>query len=167
MTFNHFDDGGRAVMVDISGKKKTLRTAVATARVRMRTDVLQTVLDGKAGKGDVLGVARLAGIAACKKTSDLIPLAHPLSIHHATIDFACDGSKGMIEVRATVRAWERTGVEMEAMVAASLAALTVYDMCKGADKAIRIEEVVLAFKEGGKSGTYRRSGGNEESQGAP
>lgn len=167
MTFNHFDDGGRAVMVDISGKKKTLRTAVATARVVMRTDVLQTVLDGKAGKGDVLGVARLAGIAACKKTSDLIPLAHPLSIHHATIDFACDANEGMIEVRATVRAWERTGVEMEAMVAASLAALTIYDMCKGADKAIRIEEVVLDFKEGGKSGTYRRSGGHEKSQEAP
>lgn len=162
MTFNHFDDGGRAIMVDISAKEKTLRTAVATARVTMRPDVLHAVLAGEARKGDVLGVARLAGIAACKRTAELIPLAHPLSIHHAAVDFACDAAAGTIEIRATVRALERTGMEMEAMVAASLAALTIYDMCKGADKAIRIEEVALAFKEGGKSGTYRRPAGERD-----
>lgn len=156
MSFNHFDDHGQAIMVDITEKKKTMRTAIASARVLMKRETLQAILDGASRKGDVLGVARLAGIAASKKTPDLIPLSHPLAIHHAAIDFACDLDAGEIKVSATVRAYERTGVEMEAMVSASLAALTIYDMCKGADKAIRIENVLLEFKEGGKSGTYRR-----------
>lgn len=157
MGFNHFDDQGRAIMVDVSAKRKTLRTAIATALVRMQPETLQAILDGTTRKGDVLGVARLAGIAASKKTSELIPLAHPLAIHHAGIDFDCDASAGRITVQATVKAFERTGVEMEAMVSASLAALTIYDMCKGTDKGISISEIALQFKEGGKSGTYRRT----------
>ena len=153
MSFNHFDDRGQAIMVDVSAKQKTMRTATASAQVYMSSDILQAILDGKSNKGDVLGVARLAGIAASKKTSDLIPLPHPLSIHHAAVEFDCDVDRGIITVTATVTA--KTGVEMEAMVSASLAALTIYDMCKGADKSIRIEQVKLLFKEGGKSGTYR------------
>jgi cyclic pyranopterin phosphate synthase len=158
MSFNHFDGQGQAIMVDVSGKKKTLRTATASAIVHLDVRILQDILDHKTTKGDVLSVARLAGIAASKKTSDLIPLSHPLSIHHAAIEFCCDTTLGTIEVQATVRAYERTGVEMEAMVSASLAALTIYDMCKGADKSISIGQVRLLFKEGGKSGTYRAEG---------
>lgn len=157
MSFNHFDSQGRAIMVDVSAKNKTMRTAIATARVIVSKQTLQAILDGGNHKGDVLGVARLAGISASKKTSDLIPLSHPLAIHHAAIDFQCDHTNGEILVTATIRAFERTGVEMEAMVSASLAALTIYDMCKGTDKAIRIENVALEFKEGGKSGTFRRA----------
>ncbi len=156
MNFNHFDESGRAIMVDVSAKKKTLRTATAAARVKMKPELLQRILNGTTSKGDVLGVARLAGISASKKTAELIPLSHPLSIHHAAIEFTPVPADGEILVRATVRAYERTGVEMEAMVAASLAALTIYDMCKGADKGIIISEVVLEYKEGGKSGVYRR-----------
>lgn len=155
-SFNHFDDRGAAIMVDVSGKAPTLRTAIAEAKVAMQPLLVAAVLDGTVTKGDVLGVARLAGIAAAKKTPDLIPLSHPLAIHHAAIEFAADAAAGTITVTATVRAFERTGVEMEAMVAASVAALTIYDMCKGSDKGIRIGEVALLFKEGGKSGTWRR-----------
>lgn len=157
MEFNHFDDQGQAVMVDISQKKKTMRTAIASAKVRMTPELLQNILDGKVVKGDVLGVARLAGISASKKTSDLIPLSHPLALHHASVEFKCQPEQGLIEVFATVKAFERTGVEMEAMVTASLTALTIYDMCKGADKSIALEQVVLQYKEGGKSGFYQRS----------
>lgn len=156
MTFNHFDDAGKAIMVDISEKKKTLRTATASARVFMKPEILAMILEGTAKKGDVLGVARLAGISAAKKVPDLIPLSHPLAIHHAAIEFETNRSKGYIEIQATVRAYERTGVEMEAMVSASLTALTIYDMCKGADKSIRIERVRLEYKEGGKSGLFQR-----------
>lgn len=156
MSFNHFDESGQAIMVDVSKKQKTMRTAIASARVMMQPQILRDILEGRTKKGDVFGVARLAGIAASKKTPDLIPLSHPLAIHHAAVDFECDEEKGCVEARATVKAFEKTGVEMEAMVSASLAALTIYDMCKGADKSIRIEEVRLEYKEGGKSGTYRR-----------
>ena len=156
MEFNHFDDQGQAIMVDVSHKQKTMRTAIARARVKMTPSLLQNILEGKIVKGDVLGVARLAGIQACKKTYELIPLSHPLALHHASVDFECHPETGEVEIFGKVRALERTGVEMEAMVAASLAALTIYDMCKGADKSISIEQVVLQFKEGGKSGTYQR-----------
>jgi len=156
MSFNHFNEYGQAIMVDISGKQKSLRTAIASAEVHMQSKILQAILDGDNRKGDVLGVARLAGIAASKKVPDLIPLSHPLAIHQAAIDFDCDVHRGVITVRATVSAYERTGVEMEAMVSATLAALTVYDMCKGADKSISVEQVQLLFKQGGKSGTYQR-----------
>ena len=156
MSFNHFDAKGRAVMVDVSGKEPTLRTAVAEAQVVMRTETLAAIIEGRMTKGDVLGVARLAGIAAAKRTPELIPLSHPLAIHHAAIDFSTDPPNGVIYVVATIRALERTGVEMEAMVAASMAALTIYDMCKGIDRSITVREISLLSKEGGKSGVYKK-----------
>jgi cyclic pyranopterin phosphate synthase len=156
MSFNHFDDQGRAIMVDISAKSATMRTAIATATVYLSKEILGNIIEGKVAKGDVLGVARLAGIAAAKKTPDLIPLSHPLALHAVTVDFTTDMESGCVRVESMVRAFERTGVEMEAMVSASVAALTIYDMCKGADKGIRIGEVALLYKEGGKSGVYRR-----------
>jgi len=158
MTFNHFDDQGQAVMVDVSAKSATMRTAVAGAKVFLKPETLAAILGGSITKGDVLGVARLAGIVAAKKTPDLIPLSHPLAIHHAAIEFFPDAERGVIRIEATVRAFERTGVEMEAMTAAAVAALTVYDMCKGTDKSISIGEIALLFKEGGKSGTFKREG---------
>ena len=156
MSFNHFDAKGRAVMVDVSGKEPTLRTAVAEAQVVMRTETLAAIIEGRMTKGDVLGVARLAGIAAAKRTPELIPLSHPLAIHHAAIDFSSDPPNGVIGIVATIRALERTGVEMEAMVAASVAALTIYDMCKGIDRSITVREISLLSKEGGKSGVYKK-----------
>jgi cyclic pyranopterin phosphate synthase len=155
MSFNHFDEQGQAIMVDISAKIPTMRTAVAEAVVTLRPETLSAILQGRMTKGDVLGVARLAGIAAAKKTPELIPLSHPLAIHHAAIDFATDETTGTVRVRSTVRALERTGMEMEAMVSASVAALTIYDMCKGTEKGITIGPIRLLFKEGGKSGTYQ------------
>jgi len=156
MMLNHFDEYGQAVMVDVSAKQPTMRTAVARSTVRMRPELLALVIQGHVSKGDVLGIARLAGIAAAKKTPDLIPLAHPLSLHAVKVDFDVDAVEGAIRVKGTVRAFERTGVEMEAMVAVTVAALTIYDMCKGMDKGISIAETVLVYKEGGKSGLYRR-----------
>jgi cyclic pyranopterin phosphate synthase len=159
MTLNHFDEQGKAIMVDVSAKTPTLRTAVAQAIVAMSPATLALVMAGGAAKGDVLGVARLAGIAAAKKTPDLIPLSHPLAIHHVAVEFEPDPEAGTIAISATVRALERTGVEMEAMTAAAVAALTVYDMCKGVEKGIVIREVLLLRKEGGKSGLYQREEG--------
>lgn len=158
MPLNHFDARGQAIMVDVSGKAPTLRTAVAEAQVVLRPETLADIIDGRMTKGDVLVVARLAGIAAAKRTPDLIPLSHPLAIHHAAIDFDTDRATGVILVAATIRAFERTGVEMEAMVAAAVASLTIYDMCKGKDKSITIGKISLLYKEGGKSGVYKRSG---------
>ena len=156
MSFNHFDNAGQAIMVDVSQKEPTLRTAVAVAEVLLTPEIVAAIQEGITGKGDVLGVARLAGIAAAKKTPDLIPLSHPLALHHVSLDFKVESASGRIEATATVKAFERTGVEMEAMTAAAVAALTIYDMCKGADKGIRIENIRLLYKEGGKSGIYRR-----------
>lgn len=158
MPLNHFDARGQAIMVDVSGKAPTLRTAVAEAQVVLRPETLADIIDGRTTKGDVLVVARLAGIAAAKRTPELIPLSHPLAIHHAAIDFDTDRATGVIRVTATIRAFERTGVEMEAMVAAAVASLTIYDMCKGKDKSITIGRISLLYKEGGKSGVYKRSG---------
>ena len=158
MSLTHFDAEGRAVMVDISGKKPTLRVATAGATVEMKPETVETILKGKAAKGDVLAVARLAGIAAAKKTPDLIPLSHPLALQAVSVEFDPDPATGSIRVKASVKAFDRTGVEMEAMTAASVAALTIYDMCKGMDRGITIREVALLHKEGGKSGTYRRKG---------
>ena len=157
MNFNHFDESGHAIMVDVSAKQPTMRTAIAAAEVRLSPELLAAVKAGGVAKGDVLGVARLAGIMAAKRTPDLIPLSHPLAIHNVTVDFDMDDPSSLITVRCTVRAFERTGVEMEAMTGASLAALTIYDMCKGSDKSISIGEIRLLFKEGGKSGVYRRT----------
>lgn len=158
MGFNHFDAKGQAVMVDISGKEPTSRLATAGAIVTMKTATLAAILEGKTAKGDVLAVARLAGIAAAKRTPELIPLAHPLALQAVSVEFDPDPATGSIRVKATVKAFDRTGVEMEAMTAAAVAALTVYDMCKGADRGITIQEVALLYKEGGKSGAYRREG---------
>jgi cyclic pyranopterin phosphate synthase len=156
MSFNHFDEQGHAVMVDISAKAPTLRRAVASARVALRPETLRAILDQKIAKGDVLSVARLAGIAAAKMTPTLIPLSHPLAIHKVSIDFEPDPDSGSLVVTSDVTAMERSGMEMEAMVAASVAALTVYDMCKGSDKSISLGDIKLLYKEGGKSGVFRR-----------
>ena len=156
MSFNHFDDSGNAIMVDVSLKNPTMRTAIAGAVLTLKPETVRSIVEGRVAKGDVLGVARLAGIAGAKRTPDLIPLSHPLALHHVAVDFQVEPEKGRIEIRATVRAFERTGVEMEAMTAASVAALTVYDMCKGSDKGIVISDIKLLFKEGGKSGLYQR-----------
>lgn len=156
MDFNHFDESGHAIMVDVSAKQPTLRTAIAAAEVRLSPELLTAISSGGVAKGDVLGVARLAGIMAAKRTPDLIPLSHPLAIHNVCVDFDICETYGVITARCTVRAFERTGVEMEAMLGASLAALTIYDMCKGSDKSITIGEIKLLFKEGGKSGIYQR-----------
>jgi cyclic pyranopterin phosphate synthase len=158
MSIKHFDAKGRAVMVDVGGKEPTLRTAAAGATVKMKPETLAMILKGKASKGDVLGVARLAGIGAAKKTPELIPLSHPIALLGVSVEFETDPAAGLIRVKAFVKAFDRTGVEMEAMTAASIAALTVYDMCKGSDRGITIEEVALLSKEGGKSGSYRRKG---------
>ena len=157
MSFNHFDDDGQAHMVDVSGKEPTRRTATAGAVVRLGPDLLTRVLDRNLVKGDVLGVARLAGIAATKRTPDLIPLAHPLALHHVAVDFACQADTGEIAVTCTVCAVDRTGVEMEAMTGAATAALTIYDMCKGQNKGIEIADLRLQHKAGGRSGTWQRT----------
>lgn len=156
MNFNHFDDTGQAIMVDVSQKNKTDRIARAQAIVQMKPTTLERIEKGTAAKGDVLGVARLAGISAAKKTADLIPLSHPLAIHAVNVEFDIDSQNSSVLVRAQVRAVERTGVELEAMTAASIAALTIYDMCKGVDRSISIERIFLTHKSGGKSGIYER-----------
>ena len=155
MSFNHFDERGRAVMVDVSGKEATHRTAVACARVFLKRETIAAIGEGGVKKGDVLGIARIAGISAAKKTSDLIPLSHPLALHSVSVDFDVEEDPGTILVKSTVKAFGRTGVEMEAMVSASIAALTIYDMCKGSDRGIVIGDVFLLCKEGGRSGVYR------------
>lgn len=156
MSFSHFDGEGRAQMVDVSGKEPTLREALAEAVVTLDRELLARILGGPLGKGDVLGVARLAGIAAVKRTPELIPLAHPLAIHHAAVEFAPDPDGGRLVVRCRVRAHDRTGVEMEAMTGASVAALAVYDMIKGQDRGAAIAQVRLLGKSGGRSGDWRR-----------
>jgi cyclic pyranopterin phosphate synthase len=151
----HFDAEGRAVMVDVSAKPETDRTATARVSVQMQQATLDLIRSGQAKKGDVLGVARLAGIMAAKRTSDLIPLCHPLPIAAVTVDLAPEGPA--IEIEATVRTTGRTGVEMEALTAASVAALTVYDMCKSVDRGMRIDGLRVVHKAGGKSGEFRQA----------
>jgi cyclic pyranopterin phosphate synthase len=153
----HFDAGGRAVMVDVSGKPETARSATARARILMRPETLELISRGEAKKGDVLGVARLAGIMAAKRTSDLIPLCHPLPISAVTLDLLPNEAASAIEITATVRTTGRTGVEMEALTAASVAALTIYDMCKAADRGMRIEALRVTQKDGGKSGRFEQA----------
>jgi cyclic pyranopterin phosphate synthase len=152
---SHFDEQGASRMVDTSGKSETLRAARASAMVRMMPATLAIIRERKAAKGDVLEVARLAGIMAAKRTSDLIPLCHPLPLSSVQIDFSFPGDS-VLRIEATVRVFGRTGVEMEALTAASIAALTVYDMCKSIDRGMTIEQMRLEEKSGGKSGTFRR-----------
>lgn len=152
--FTHFDAAGNAAMVDVSDKAVTSRTATARARVVMAADTLAMVMEGTAKKGDVLGVARLAGIMGAKRTADLIPLCHPLPVTSVKVDLAPDVSGPAIEIEATVKTTGQTGVEMEALTAASVAALTVYDMCKAVDRGMRVEAVRVVHKAGGKSGEF-------------
>ncbi|MCW2984136.1 MAG: moaC [Conexibacter sp.] len=152
----HLDEHGDARMVDVSGKPVTERRAVARAIVRMTPETAQVVAAGDAPKGDVLGTARLAGIMAAKKTGELIPLCHPIGLDHVDVDAAIDTAAGTVTLTATAGVTARTGVEMEAMTAAAVAALTVYDMVKGVERGVAIEAVVLLEKTGGRSGTWRR-----------
>ena len=152
----HFDAAGRAAMVDVSGKDVTVRSATARARVTMLPATLALIAAGTAKKGDVLGVARLAGIMAAKRTAELIPLCHPLPIDAVSVDLTPDPAGPAVEIAATVRTTGRTGVEMEALAAASVAALTVYDMCKSVDRGMRIEALRVVAKDGGKSGGFRQ-----------
>jgi cyclic pyranopterin phosphate synthase len=151
----HIDETGAARMVDVGDKAVTQRTAVAEGRIVMRPETLDLILSGSAKKGDVLGVARIAGIMAAKKTHELIPLCHPLLITKASVELEPDHALPGIRVTATVRVGGQTGVEMEALTAAAVACLTIYDMAKAADRAMRIEGVRLVEKSGGKSGDYR------------
>lgn len=152
---SHFDADGHAVMVDVSDKPVTDRIAVATGSVVMSTQTLRLITEGRAKKGDVLGVARLAGIMAAKKTAELIPLCHPLPLTKVAIDLVPDADLPGIRVEATVKTSGQTGVEMEALTAVSLTCLTIYDMVKAVDKAMRIDGIALLLKDGGASGLYR------------
>lgn len=154
MALSHFDAGGKAHMVDVSGKPVTDRTAVAEGRVVMSAQTLALVTEGRAEKGDVLGIARIAGIMGAKRTADLIPLCHPLPITKVALDLAPDADLPGVRITATVRTSGQTGVEMEALTAVSVAALTLYDMLKAAEKTLQIEGIRLRLKEGGKSGRF-------------
>ncbi len=153
----HFDAEGRAVMVDVSAKDETDRVATARGQVHMAPETLTRIMDRAVEKGDVLAIARLAGIMASKRTSDLIPLCHPIPLNSVTVDLTCDAGRSLVEIVATCRTRGRTGVEMEALTAVTVAALTVYDMCKAADRGMTIGEVRLTHKSGGKSGVYEAS----------
>ena len=152
----HFDAEGHAHMVNVGGKHVTERRAVASGHVRMLPETLAHVTEGTAKKGDVLGVARLAGIMAAKRTADLIPLCHPLPLTHVALDLVPDAALPGVRISAEVRITGRTGVEMEALTAVSVAALTVYDMLKAVEKSMEIGAIAVERKEGGKSGTYAR-----------
>ena len=150
----HFDASGQAHMVDVGSKAETARLARAGGRIRMQPETLALILSGDARKGDVLGVARLAGIQAAKRTGELIPLCHPLGLTRVAVDFSVDQAQSAIDCQATTETYGRTGVEMEALTAAAVALLTVYDMCKAVDRGMVVEEVRLLEKSGGKSGHW-------------
>lgn len=152
--FSHLDEAGRAHMVDVGSKETTKRRAVAVGRVSMSPSTAAAIGSGTMPKGDVLAVARVAGIQAAKRTSDLVPLCHPLMLTAVSVELEVDGSG--VAITATVETTGQTGVEMEALTAVSVAALTVYDMCKSADKEMEIGAIALVEKTGGRSGTYRR-----------
>ena len=157
MPLTHFDESGAARMVDVGDKPETQRVATASAVVRMAADTLALVRNRALAKGDVLEVARLAGIMGAKKTADLIPLCHPLPLASVKLDFAFDDDTS-VRISATAKVSSRTGVEMEALTAVTVAALTVYDMCKAVDRGMAIEAVRLDAKSGGQSGDFRREG---------
>lgn len=152
--FTHFDAEGKAVMVDVGGKSETERSATAKGEVVMQPETLARIRSGGVKKGDVLSVARLAGIMGAKRTPDLIPLCHPLALTSVKLDLRLLPERNAVEIEATCKLNGRTGVEMEALTAVSVAALTVYDMCKAVDRGMRIEAVRLTHKSGGKSGSY-------------
>jgi cyclic pyranopterin phosphate synthase len=150
----HFNESGRARMVDVSEKAVTLRTAAAGAKVLVNSETFALIKEGRVKKGDVLGVAQVAGIMAAKKNAELIPMCHPIAITGVDIEFELDDASFIISIKASVRCKGETGVEMEALTAASVAALTIYDMCKAAQKDIEITDICLLSKTGGKSGDY-------------
>ncbi len=150
----HFDAKGKSRMVDVSDKEVTERVAVAAGSVVMAPDTMKLITEGGIKKGDVLSVARLAGIMGAKKTPDLIPLCHPLALDSVEVDLVCDPGRNAVDITATCKVTGRTGVEMEALTAVAVAALTIYDMCKAVDRAMRITDIRLVHKSGGKSGTY-------------
>ena len=158
--FSHFDETGNARMVDVSRKDDTVREATAAGTISMSAESFDLIRQGRMAKGDVLGVARLAGIMAAKKVDDLIPLTHPLPLSKAEIHFTFLDADNSIEIRATAGITGKTGVEMEALCAVSIAALTIYDMCKSVDKGMKIDNIRLLAKSGGKSGTYTRPNEN-------
>jgi cyclic pyranopterin monophosphate synthase len=150
----HFDEAGAARMVDVGAKPETERVAIASGKISMAKATAEKIREGQIGKGDVLGIARIAGITGAKRTPDLIPLCHPLRLTGIDLEFHVTGDA--VHIRATVRAFDRSGVEMEALTAVSTAALTIYDMCKAIDRGMQISEVRLDEKRGGKSGTWKR-----------
>lgn len=152
---SHFDAQGQAHMIDVADKAETRRRALAAGHIAMQPATLATILAGEAGKGDVLGVARIAGIQAAKRTGELIPLCHPIAITRVTLAFDADPVLGRLRCEATVETVGRTGVEMEALTAVSIALLTIYDMCKSMDRAMVIENVRLLAKSGGRSGSWQ------------
>lgn len=156
--FNHFDDQGHAIMVDVSAKDPTLRVAVAVGTIRVSRPVLDAITGHTAAKGDVLGVARVAGIMAAKRTSELIPLCHPLMLSHTAVDFTTLDEACAVRCACTVKLAGKTGVEMEALTGVSVALLTIYDMCKAIDKGMELGAIHLVCKEGGKSGVFHREG---------
>jgi cyclic pyranopterin monophosphate synthase len=156
----HFDEKGASRMVDVSGKDVTERVAVAVSRVLMAAETLRLIKDKGASKGDVLEVARIAGIMAAKKTSGLIPLCHPLPLEKVAIDFRLDDNASAVEIRAEAKVTAKTGVEMEALTAVTVAALTIYDMCKAVDRGMEITGICLMEKSGGRSGHFTRPGKN-------
>ena len=156
--FTHFDERGRAVMVDVAGKDDPRRVAVASGRIHMLPDTLARILGGQAAKGDVLGIARIAAIQATKRTAELIPLCHPIALTKVGVEFSHDTAGSWIDCTVTAETVGKTGVEMEALTGVSVALLTIYDMCKAVDRGMTITDVCLLEKMGGKSGHWRRSG---------
>ena len=154
--FNHFDADGNAVMVDVSEKSPTVRVAVAEGTIRLTPPILAAITGRTAAKGDVLGVAQVAGIMATKRTGDLIPLCHPLTLSHSAIEFTILEEECAVRATCTVKLTGKTGVEMEALTGVSVSLLTIYDMCKALDKGMEITDIHLVHKEGGKSGVYDR-----------
>ena len=154
--FTHFDNDGKAIMVDISDKNVTERLASAISSISMNEQTLNMIKSGNAKKGDVLGIARIAGIMAAKKTSELIPLCHPISLSSVSIDFEIDENTNSINIICNCKLDGKTGLEMEALTAVSIAALTIYDMCKAVDREMTITKTQLTYKSGGKSGTFKR-----------
>ena len=155
--FNHFDADGNAIMVDVSEKSPTVRVAVAEGTIRLTPPILAAITGRTAAKGDVLGVARVAGIMATKRTGDLIPLCHPLMLSHSAIEFTILEEECAVRATCTVKLTGKTGVEMEALTGVSVSLLTIYDMCKALDKGMEITDIHLVHKEGGKSGSYDRT----------
>jgi len=157
MKLTHFNEGGEAHMVDVGSKQATQRIARAAGRIRMRAATLKTIAAGRASKGDVLGTARIAAIQAAKRTSELIPLCHPLALTRVEVSFTLDRKANAVDCVATVETVGRTGVEMEALTAVAVGLLTIYDMCKAIDRAMLCEDIRLLEKQGGKSGHWRRA----------